>query len=141
MLALRATRYIIGATIMLTHFATVAIYVFLGSGRMEMPEVLQGVATVAPVAAIYVTTFLNYVVNTPAGAPDEIGTTMRIEAFLVQYVIVVLFCAALAGLPLYTFTTGQLKYEDASLYTGGIDTVFAGYLGLIFKKLFPLGTS
>lgn len=140
MLALRATRYIIGLTIMLAHFATVGVYVFFGSGRMEMPEVLQGVATVAPVAAIYVTTFLNYVVSTPGQAPDELNATMRTEAFLVQYLVVLLFCVALIGLPLYTFITGRLRYEDASLYTGGIDTVFAGYLGLIFKKLFPLGT-
>ncbi|MHA6298858.1 hypothetical protein [Devosia sp. CAU 1758] len=31
-----------------------------------------------------------------------------------------------------------LPDEEASLYTAAIDTVFAGYLGVIFKRLFPL---
>lgn len=136
MIPLRATRYIFGVTIMLAHFVTIAIYFFLGSPKMEMSEVIQGIGTVAPVAAIYVTTFITYVANHPVLAPDE-NKSVSNGAFGVQYIVILIFCAALVGLPIYVFTTSLLPHEQASIYTGGIDTVFAGYLGIIFKKLFP----
>lgn len=140
MLGLRTTRYVIGVTIMAAHFATIAVFLMMGAARMEMSEVLQGVATVTGVAAIYVTAFVTYVANTPNKAADEVDATVSTEAFLVQFVIVLVFCVALIGLPIWIFITGQLKYEDASLYTGAIDTVFAAYLGIIFKKLFPFAS-
>lgn len=140
MVPLRSARFIFGATIMLSHFGTIAAYFLLGSKRLAIADVLQGVGTVSAVAAIYLTTFLNYVANNPVKAPDE-DTVISVGAFTVQYFIVLMFSAALLGLPVYTFETGMLPYDEVPLYTAGLDTVFAGYLGIIFKRLFPLANT
>lgn len=141
MIPLRATRYIFGVTIMLFHFLAIGVFLWLGSQRLPLTEVLQGAGTVAPVAAIYLTTFVTYVASNPRLAPDEKNNPVSAGAFGVQYFIILLFSLALVSVPAFIFVTSAARHEDASLYTAFIDTVFAGYLGIIFKRLFPLNWS
>lgn len=137
MIPLRTTRFIFGATIMVAHFATMLVFAFLGSQKLDTSEVLRGIGTVAPVSAIYLTTFIGYVAANPVLAPDE-NRKIGFGAFGVQYFIILAFSLSLFGLPLFVFLTASMKFTDASLYTATIDTVFGAYLGIIFKHLFPL---
>ncbi|NSZ02364.1 hypothetical protein G6M70_15015 [Agrobacterium tumefaciens] len=139
---LRGTRYVFGSSILFAHFATIFIYFIYGNRylRGDIAEIMQGILTVAPVSALYLTAFLNYVTGYPRGAPDENDpATGRIglPSFLVQYFVILVFCVALIGGPIYVFNTGAFKFENVKLITGSIDTLFAGYLGIIFKRLFP----
>jgi len=123
---------------MLAHFATIAVYVAFSGRQESFADTVQGIASVAPVAAIYVATFIAYVSNNPLPALDEKGPGMTLGAFVVQGIVIVLFCLALIGLPWSIFSAGWTKVSEAALYTGAIDTVFSLYLTSIFQRLFPL---
>lgn len=62
---------------------------------------------------------------------------MDLAPFMVQLVILLLFSVALIGVPIYIFLDGAQDYQNTKLVTGGIDTIFGGYLASIFGKLFP----
>lgn len=134
----RRLRYTLGTIIMVSHFAAVAVFLVLGIQHMVFSDVLQGITTVLPLGAVYVGAFVSYVGTYPNLAPDEVGTTVSREAYYVQLFLIGLFSFALVAAPTIIFVFGPTgDVQDATTYTGLIDTVFAGYIATIFKKLFP----
>lgn len=134
----RRTRYTLGCIIMVSHFAAIAVFLIFGMRHMALADVLQGITTVAPLGAVYVGAFVSYVTVYPNEAPDEVGTTVSPEAFYVQLFLVGLFALALVAAPAIIFIFGPTgDVQDATTYAGVIDTLFAGYIAAIFKKLFP----
>ena len=135
----RSVRYLLGSIIMVSHFVAIAVFVILGTPHIGLGGVIQGVTTVAPLGAVYVGAFVTYVTNFPNLAPDEVGTSISRDAFYVQLFLIVCFSAALVLAPAVIFVFGPTgNVDDATTYAGLIDTLFAGYIGTIFKKLFPL---
>lgn len=133
----RTLRFTLGWIIMLAHFIAIAAFIVLGFPHLELEGVLAGIGTVAPLGAIYLAAFVNYVVTYPAGAPDD-ANMISAGSMGVQVFLVGLFAIALVLAPVIILTispTGNV--EHATTLTGTIDTLFAGYIGLIFKRLFP----
>jgi hypothetical protein len=136
-IAIRTLRFTLGWIIMLAHFASIGAFIVLGYQHLQLQGVLGGVGTVAPLGAVYLAAFIAYVTAFPNGAPDD-GNPVSMAAFSVQLFVVGLFSIALVAAPIIIFTispTGDVR--DSTTFTGTIDTLFAGYIGTIFKKLFP----
>lgn len=134
---IRTLRFTLGWIIMLAHFISIGAFVVLGFKHIGLDGVLSGVGTVAPLGAVYLAAFVTYVSTYPNGAPDDPNPVSR-AALGVQVFIVGLFALALVLAPVIIFTispTGNVAH--ATTLTGTIDTLFAGYIGVIFKRLFP----
>lgn len=136
---IRTLRFTLGWIIMVAHFLSIGAFVLLGSQHLRLEEVLSGVGTVAPLGAVYLAAFITYVAAFPNGAPDDRNPVSR-AALAVQMFVVILFALALVVAPIVIFTTSPTgNVEHATTFTGTVDTLFAGYIGTIFKKLFPFG--
>jgi ABC-type multidrug transport system permease subunit len=140
---LKVVRYAFGAVILIAHFGAILLFLVLGQQRFnDFQELLSQIATLTPLAAVYVTAFVTYVTTFPNGASDEIDpngnpVTIGLPSTIVQFILILAFSAALISTPIIVFGQSSGGYETASATAGWIDTAFAGYLGLIFKKLFP----
>lgn len=133
----RTVRFTLGWIIMLSHFASIGAYLVLGFPHLGLEGVLSGVGTVAPLGAVYLSAFVIYVTSFPNGAPDDPNPVSR-ASFAVQGFLVGLFALALVATPIVILTTSPTgNVAHSTTLTGTIDTLFAGYIGIIFKRLFP----
>ncbi len=135
----RATRYIFGTTVLFSHFGVIFIFLFYGliKSYLDHAEIIQGILSVSPLSAIYVSLFIKYVANNPQIRSEEEGVSLSKLPFLIQFVVVLSFCALLIFIPVYVFSTAAIEIENIKMYTGLVDTVFSAYLGVIFGSLFP----
>jgi hypothetical protein len=137
-LNIRSVRYIFGCVVLVAHFGTAAMYFFVGQRYLDsLEEVIQGMLTVAPVAAVYSVMFVKYVTSNPEVRASEQGSLMALDAFMVQLGILLAFGLTLIGGTLVLFEQGQVAAENVKLFTGIVDTLFGGYMAAIFGKLFP----
>ena len=138
MLNLRNVRFIFGSTVLIAHFGTAAVFFVLGQKYLDRPQdVIQGVLTVAPVAAVYSVMFVKYVAANAQVRQSEISESMSGGAFSIQLLILMAFGLALLGGTIFLFERAEFAADDVKLFTGMIDTLFGAYMASIFGKLFP----
>ena len=143
---LRTVRYVFGFTILLAHVATIAAFLILGSRRYDdITEVLSQAMVVAPLFAVYLVLFITYAATYPTGtAPDETNNGAKVmigaPALFAQGLIVALFAASMILVPVVIFSQNDGGYDLASKVVGYVETLFAAYMGIIFRRLFPFAT-
>lgn len=137
MMTLRKFRILIGSLILASNFLCIALMVYYGlkfdEGDLEVT--LSRTLVVLPIAGLYGLTYYNYITANPNEIASEIGVTLGKASVLTQICVIILFCAALLGFPLYHFTVGAI--DQASTYVGATETIFGAYVARTFGLLFP----
>lgn len=131
-----SVRYILGAIILVAHFGSIAMFGYLGLKYLDdFGEIAGLILSIAPLTTLYFTAFLHYVVGDD-GSSDSVGMIPK-KAFVVQLVVILAFCTALLPVGGLLFSSGRIDYHDIGIFTGLVETLFAGYLAIIFNSLFP----
>jgi len=92
--------------------------------------------TLAPIAAVYAVTYHRYISVNPNELESEKGKTIGRASALTQSGIVFLFCLILILSPIYFFP-GPGVIDDASIFVGGVETIFGAFIARTFGLLFP----
>jgi hypothetical protein len=133
---MRAVRLYTGITVLVAHLLGIALFLVVGYEPLggDFGEIFKGIAAIAPVSAVYVTAFLNYILNAPPGNDTALFPQ---SSFVVQYGLVVVFSIALLAIPGYILFSDHIPSDYAAVAAGGVDAIFGAYIALIFNRLFP----
>lgn len=137
MISLRGFRILVGSMVLVTHFsALILMAAFSLSYGLPLRDLFQNVLALAPIAAVYAVTYHRYISVNPNELESEKGKTIGRASALTQSGIVFLFCLILILSPIYFFP-GPGVIDDASIFVGGVETIFGAFIARTFGLLFP----
>lgn len=134
---LRKFRILIGTMVLISHFLCLLLLIGYGirydSG--DLAATISRTIVVLPIAGLYGLTYYNYITANPNIIQSEVGASLGSASVATQTGVILLFCTALIGFPVYHFTVGVI--DQASIYVGATETVFGAYIARTFGLLFP----
>lgn len=137
MMRLRTFRILVGSIILISHFS--AIFLMAGfSLWYDLPtkELVRNVVAITPIAGLYAITYYRYIAVNPTEIASEVGRQIGRASLLTQCGVIGIFSLILVMSPIFFFP-GPGVIDDATIFVGGLETVFGAFIARTFNLLFP----